>query len=76
MLRGVCTALAAVSATGALMACRSPHEPAPLTVRVDAGSVRGIAKGRLGSFSASPTPSRRPVPCAGRCRASRVLGAV
>ncbi|GAA4291048.1 carboxylesterase family protein [Actinomadura luteofluorescens] len=54
VLRGVCTALAAVSATGALMACRSPHEPAPLTVRVDAGSVRGIAKGEARQFLGIP----------------------
>lgn len=64
VFRSVSTVLAAVSATGALMACRSGHEPAPLTVRVDSGSVRGIVKGKSRQFlgipyAEPPTGARR-----------------
>ncbi|GLY74959.1 carboxylic ester hydrolase [Actinoallomurus iriomotensis] len=55
-VKSVFTVLAVVSAAGLVGACRSSREPAqaPLTVRVDSGSVRGIVKGGSRQFLGIP----------------------
>jgi para-nitrobenzyl esterase len=55
-IKNMATVFAAVLAAGSVGPCRVPHGPAqaPLTVRVDSGSVRGVVKGESRQFLGVP----------------------